>query len=558
MLQRQVAGAAYAFAAHTATVELLLLVGELAQAVVDAEARDQDEDQITAATDLAHALLLDAGALVVASWRALRREDAVEAGIDDGPDEPGNTAPAPALDELRFAELCDLLPESFQTSVPEGYAHYALYPECFVEAARRLPLVEGEVPLVVGLRSIGTSLGAVVAAALGGALVTLRPRGHPFAREVRVSPALERRLDPRRERSVVVVDEGPGISGSSFGAVADWFEDRGAQHVVFLPGHRGDLGPVASSRHRARWGRQPRPVVAADEIFSFGSAVAVHGHGWRERLCGPQDSWPAAHPQQESPKYLLRSEGETYLAKSAGLGAAGEEKLVRAQLLGGAGFSPNTHALVHGVLVGDWHEEARPRRRGQRWSGADVQRLADYLLFRRRLAVPRRLGATPGELLAMTRTNAQEVLGVARCAGLTRFDPVARGPRLPIVASDNRLHPWEWIDLPDGRLLKCDAVDHAEAHDLVGPQPLVWDLAGVVEELDLDPDQMKEVRCRLRSCAVAFSEDVMLFFRAAYLAFSLGRASFAGSACGDEEEARRWSLERRRYELALGTLLDSL
>ena len=53
------------------------------------------------------------------------------------------------------------------------------------------------------------------------------------------------------------------------------------------------------------------------------------------------------------------------------------------------------------------------------------------------------------------------------------------------VETDNRLHAWEWLHTPDGRLLKTDALDHHAGHDLIGCQDITWDIAGATVELDL-------------------------------------------------------------------------
>src|SRR5947209_4153266 len=48
---------------------------------------------------------------------------------------------------------------------PEGYAFYAVYPEMYAMAARALPPSPNR--LVIGIRTIGTSLGAAVAGGCG-------------------------------------------------------------------------------------------------------------------------------------------------------------------------------------------------------------------------------------------------------------------------------------------------------------------------------------------------------------------------------------------------------
>ncbi len=180
----------------------------------------------------------------------------------------------------------------------EGTAFYALYPEAIALAARDL----GAGPFhVVGIRSIGTTLAVVAAAALeAGTPESLRPVGHPFLRRIEAHPA-------RRDRllagggTVVVVDEGPGLSGSSFGAVADWLEAGGLprDRLAFLPGHGGDLG---------RW------RVPSTARVGRASAVpwrAGRGAGRRGRRCaaaspagsrrGPARSGPRSCPSVAAP-----------------------------------------------------------------------------------------------------------------------------------------------------------------------------------------------------------------------------------------------------------------
>ena len=93
-----------------------------------------------------------------------------------------------------------------EVRVPEGYAFYALHPALYASAAAHLPPGDWR---VIGIRSIGTSLSAVVAAALGAPPpVTVRPTGHPFARELRLSAELEAEW-AAHAGPFVVVDEGP-------------------------------------------------------------------------------------------------------------------------------------------------------------------------------------------------------------------------------------------------------------------------------------------------------------------------------------------------------------
>ncbi|MFN2473466.1 MAG: hypothetical protein ABR588_06055 [Sphingomicrobium sp.] len=424
------------------------------------------------------------------------------------------------------------LPSTIEVKLPEGFAFYALYPEAYALAARRLRL--SGPPLVIGLRSIGTGLAAMVAAALGvQSAVTLRPEGDPFDRHIVVSEKLEKQLLARADTHYIIVDEGPGLSGSSFGAVADWLEVRGVDpaRIAFLPGHGGALGPRASDAHRQRWASAQRPVMTGDELLAEqlprwvekltgpieGPLEDISGGAWRSRRYRDEREWPAVQPSSERRKFLARSGGSTWLVKFAGLGSIGEDKLDLARKL--EGFIPQPLGLVHGWLIERWHEEAMAGR-------PNADELAAYLA--RRVSLPARQGASLKLLRAMIARN----LPAARWDfDLARLQPLVR----PVV-TDGRLAAHEWLRLPCGKPLKCDALDHHAAHDLVGCQDIAWDVAAASVELSLDE-------------VLPVDRDLLAFYRLAYLAFRVGvhRMAAEGLAEWPAEQARNLAAAQR-YE----------
>src|SRR5690606_26648 len=163
----------------------------------------------------------------------------------------------------------------------EGYLHYALYPEGYVDAALRSGLAPET--CVIGLRSIGTGLAALVAAGLGaGRFFTLRPVGHPFDRRIVPAKPLARMI-LAATGPYAIVDEGPGKSGSSFGGVADWLEANGVarQRIHFFPSHPGEPGDQASAGQLGRWRAASRHVSG----FS-GQQLAEHLSRWLPQLIG--------------------------------------------------------------------------------------------------------------------------------------------------------------------------------------------------------------------------------------------------------------------------------
>lgn len=410
------------------------------------------------------------------------------------------------------------LPAEVSVKTPEGYAFYGLYPESYALAARSCAWQSP--PFVIGLRSIGTSLAGVVAAATGAQdVVSVRPTGHPFRRELRLSPTLRARLAAHRG-PFAVVDEGPGLSGSSFGAAADLLEALGvaADRIVFLPGHAGDLGPEALARHRARWAAATRlvaqaPCPVADWFADLTGPVAfardLPGTTWKVRL------------------------GDGFVARFAGLGAMGEGKLARARTLHAAGFGPETLALRHGMLLQRWID-GRPRPPG-------LDRLGRYLAFRR-AAFPGRAGADPAALIGMARVNVGELLGEAagrETAHRLESLPLDRARPRPVHV-DGRLHCEKWIGG-----LKLDALDHSQAHDLVGCQDIAWDVAGAAVEFGLSAAETHAL------AGAAGADPVMLALsETCYPAFQAGLCAMAGDPAGAARYRDRLAPLARRRPIA--------
>jgi hypothetical protein len=231
----------------------------------------------------------------------------------------------------------------------------------------------------------------------------------------------------------------------------------------------------------------------------------------------------------ERAKYRVRTANGDWLVRFAGLGFIGEEKLALARLLEGEGFGPEIHGLTHGWLLLRWHDEARPSR-------PTFDELAAYL--RLRAAFPAEQGASLGELVTMVRRNAP---------GFERWSPPVDRlqERVRPVRIDGRLHAHEWLRLPSGRLLKADALDHHQGHDIVGCQDLAWDVAGAAIELGLSPEDLRALEDVL-----GVDPELTAFYRIVYAAFQFGFHRMS-EAMVSAEEAVRHRAAARRYSLAL-------
>ncbi|HEU4643005.1 MAG TPA: hypothetical protein VFS44_11170 [Gemmatimonadaceae bacterium] len=561
-----------ASADHDAVRELVIELGALEAAVSDALHPEADD---------VHELDVALREITVLAAHALRLSW-------DGADAP---ALAGALERVRLAVgtlARARLPRLVHAGVPEGYAYYGLYPEGYLEAARRLAReLRPERAMCVGIRGIGTSLAAAARAALEGEGCrarswSVRPRGAPFAREVALAPALRDEMRAHADALWLVADEGPGLSGSSFAAVAAALSALGVpdERIVLLPSWTPGGERFVSDEARRRWARHRKVVVSFEEAFlasgrlarvlGGGELVDISAGDWRRLWYGDAQRWPATHPQHERRKFLLaparaaerlRTEsGRAPLAaaardgarvvKFAGLGRFGRATVDRARRLASAGFAPAPIACAHGFVVSDLVPGV-PLAPGQGTPGL-VERVARYLAF---VALEFRTGelARRDELARLIAVNAAEALGSPHAAAVAR---VARlGESLGDTAAvwlDARLMPHEWL-VHDGALLKTDATDHHDDHFYPGAQDPAWDLAGAMVELALAPADSAALVARYRALTGDRRIGERLpFHRVAYLAHRLGYATLAMDTLSGTAEAARWRPVARRYAALLG------
>lgn len=465
-------------------------------------------------------------------------------------------------------EIRDLLdqhlPDRIKTSVPEGYAWYGLHPEGYLEAA--VQFVQDARPagaICIGIRSIGTGLSAVVEAALresgvATASYTVRPRGHPFDRRPKLAPGLARAITARPDRFYLIVDEGPGISGSSMAGVAQTLAELGVadERIVLFPSWCTDGRNLRSELARTRWSRH-RQYVTPYAPKCATRCLDLSAGQWRTMLLGNPDSFPAVQPQHERLKYLQREGEQPVLRKFCGLGRYGSASLERAWQLHAAGFVAEPLGLADGLLAMRWVS-------GVPCTAADAQDHAlfdtavRYLGFLHR-DCPGQSSMSIGALCDMIRINVEELLGAEWRERLEQ-QPVFRSPAANgrPIALDARMLPHEWIR-SDAGYLKTDALDHHADHFIPGCQDIAWDLAGFAVEFRLSEDAREVLLKRFaRASDPAGARDLnarLRFHTLAYLAFRLGYARLAMESLSDAAEVSRFAAEGRRYgELLQGEL----
>ena len=417
--------------------------------------------------------------------------------------------------------LCGVrLPDCITLRVPEGYAFYSLYPELYRDAAMRfLHQQSPAMCVVVGIRSIGASLSIIVAEAVHASLrFTVRPRGHPFHRELRLTEALEQRLRRYVDKAwFLVVDEGPGLSGSSFMSVAAKLEELGVppERIVLFPSHDPDPASFVSEHARANWRRYLSYVEPfVPERFVPAGARDVSGGAWREF----GDIWPPVHPQHERRKYLY----DGRLWKFAGLGQFGRTKLERAKRL--EQFCPRAHDVSNGFLISDWIEGRQPEL-----SEALLDAMARYLAFlRSEFAID---GPLPVKAL-------EEMIAANTGVGV-------RAPQEgQLVAIDGRMLPHEWLETERG-FVKTDALDHHEDHFFPGCQDVAWDIAGAAVEWRFPVDALADRYLRIQHDPGL--ESRLSFYMTAYKAYRLGYCQLAIDTLGDDPDGQRFRVLVDRY-----------
>ena len=442
-------------------------------------------------------------------------------------------------------------PARLRVSPPEGFAYYALHPLDFACLAGELP-VPSATAGVIGVRSIGTTLSAVVAAALRGRGVavdrlTVRPGGHPCDRRLDLAAEGRRRVRAwvAAGAELFVVDEGPGLSGSTLLSVGEALVAEGApaERVTLLCTRAPDpdqlTGPDAARRARGfRW----RAVAAPSRIPADAGAF-LGGGAWRRHVYADASRWPACWPTFERLKYLSRDGGR--LHKFEGLGHHGAGVQRRARLLSDAGLGPPPRDEGDGFASYPWLT-GRPLDPAD-LSPAVIHFLGDYCAFRAaELPAP----APDGALEAAVR---EDLAAFARNPPADLSLAVER-PVLP----DARMLPHEFIAPPAGPLLKVDAASHGDDHFLPGPIDIAWDLASAVVEWHMGTAARRALLERYRRASGDDAAPRLRHYIIAYTSLRLAMVQMAAAMLQGSDESPRLERDLHRYRATLDAELRVL
>ena len=450
--------------------------------------------------------------------------------------------PSALLEQLSSASL----PESLVVSTPEGFSYYALHPLDYADLLTE-NAVDAAAAAVVGIRSIGTTLSAIVRAwfelrHIPAERITVRPTGHPFDRRLSLTEQDRRWVASaiQRDAHFFVVDEGPGLSGSSFLAVAEALVQAGvsSDRIILLPSSTPNLSSLLASDAAARWSRFKTIPLRSTRYLPAGAEQDVGWGEWRRVVFALQQDWPGVWPWTERRKFL--SADKRTLFRFDGHGHYGKVVRNRAQVLAQNGWGPESSLAGDGFSACPWIVGERPRHADR----GTVLQIARYCAFRAsHFEVP---SASSDELEQMTTMNLERALGVSQSVIL----PI----ELPVFA-DARMMPHEWISTSDRRLFKVDAASHGDDHFFPGPTDIAWDLAGAIVEWKLDDEASDLLGSEYNRISGDAIEGRLPGYLIAYCAFRLGFTLSAACSINDEVESARFRHDAETYREKLELVL---
>jgi hypothetical protein len=457
----------------------------------------------------------------------------------------------------------------------EGPALHALYPEQYVDAARRW-CAESDAAAgaaaVVGVGSGGPALAAVVAAVLRAdrrQVVTLL---HARRQDRFDRAALQ------RARFGLVVGEGPQGQGAAMASAAEALAQAGIARAdaSFFPGDDRLPRRMAGDEARAWWTATPRYATRPERVLLEGRplhqalAAALLGEGDAEAEVGVEDlaagrwrgltyatpgTWPAACAPFERPKLRLTVGGRRFVFVFAGLGeapdgarSASERFAALLAARADAGWALAPAAVAHGFVAVPW-VDATPLAHRDLDPGL-VDHLGRYVasVAQPPLTVQAQRAAV-ARLERMLCENAAELLGrEAGSRARALCERVAHGqlPETPRAYGDGRLSPHHFLRTLAGRILKSGGIARDADHTAVGPQAVLWDLAGASVEWGLDLESRQALLNAHRAGGGdAVQPAALRFYELAYAAFRAGQVALSASELAeDDPELER--LERAR------------
>jgi hypothetical protein len=464
--------------------------------------------------------------------------------------------------QILTALMRNSIPERMTIKTPEGYAYYGLYPETYIKAAEKFSYDFNTGSAVcIGIRSIGTSLSALIAATLqkcGWQIesFTIRPRGHPFAKTTKLSSKLKKKILEWKNSKFLIIDEGPELSGSTMTCVAKELVNIGIKKndIFFFPASNKPPHTFFSEDAERIWYEHPKYICSFESLFEKGQelvffpdmiSVNLSAGKWRDLFYDGTRDFPAVNPNHEKRKYLLRNDNRVFLAKFEGFKLFSKEKFRIAQELAALNFSPAIESCQNGFFIFQF-VPGKPLD-AKEVNHSLIDQLAKYVSVRKQIA-PSKNHSDLDLLFDMMIVNVDEGLGPQWREKLQKchwaHDELSREGT---CAVDGKMLPHKWIKTQNG-FLKTDSLDHHCDQFLPQCQDIAWDVAGICTEFKLSDD----ARLSFLSKYKTYSHDRTIekrlpFYWIAYLAFRLGYVSLSMKTLRNTPEERRFAALRNYY-----------
>ena len=433
----------------------------------------------------------------------------------------------------------------------EGFAYYALHPLDFADLVSSANL-RAPAAYVIGIRSIGTTLSAVVTAKLNSTGIpvsrtTVRPGGHPYDRQSAFTSSQREAIMQVDSRGAIflVCDEGPGRSGSSLLSVAEALENEGVSRdrILLLCSHQPDVATLCAPRAAERWQRYRSVASGMTKRLPQEADDYIGGGDWRRFFIPAEEPWPAAWPQMERLKFVSRDRHSLF--KFEGHGHYGEPVRDRELLLTASGFGARYLGQEAGFGL---HEFIGGKQVGvENPSLALLRHLANYCAWRAATLPATVSQDNIGQLEHMAAFNPEQEFGFAPTVHLVVQRP---------VVCDGRMQPCKWREV-NGGWIKLDASTHGDDHFFPGPTDIAWDLAGVCVEWQLGADERDFFLAEYRRISGDNPAPRLQEFVVAYAAFRLGWSRMAAASVTGTADENRLLRGAALYRAALNQRLPA-
>jgi hypothetical protein len=541
---------------HDIVVKLLIDCGELECAVTDSFC--PEDDSLTDTVLLLRKMTIQAGRIFFLSWKKRPIDTYLIFELQS------------VLESIRNLRL----PGAINFGVSEGFAFYGLFPETYLETAQKYYQRYPESQLtIIGLRTIGTTLSAIVSATLTflgceNISFTVRPRGEPFNRKVRTTKKLEDVIKTRMNGNFIITDEGPGLSGSSFGGTAHLLTSLGVldKNIMYFPSWEPDSSMLNSINAREHWVRHQKFSTSFESAwidskklhkrFNAHSFIDISAGMWRNHFAAENLESPPVHPHHERRKYLIikdhAEDNPSSLIKFAGLGRYGEKACQRADLLASSGYSLPVKKCSNGFI--EYELIDGTSRFIKEISKPFLLSAASYVAFLKK-TFPDCDVVSPEKMIEMIKVNITESIGEEYLKKNT-FQKYINDQYLKYgTAIDGKMQLHKWL-VHNNKFIKTDHTDHYNDQFFPGCQDIAWDLAGGIIEWNLNyTNEIYFINEYLEKSGDVLIRKRILANKIAYCAFRVGVSKLFSESLSGTPDGDRFVKQYRYYREHLLNIL---